>query len=419
MSTQSSATPPKPEIDRARMALALTILATKPPSLSIKTYLHLLRTYTAPSSRRHIDTSAFWHDQATKHAAQVDYLQTKLREAESSLSSASLSSHAHTERDWEALRDEGGEGEGVIELVSALRVLGGAVGPAEVAGAVKAVGGALRGVVSSLAEGRKREVIPLARRRRGGRGGGGGVRKGKRKKSGAGDGKRDVDNFISAVESTLEKMVSALGELRDGLGEDEEDSGRNEYTTIAACAVIETLTGLVNSIYANSQALSSAARTEGPEGEGVLEVKDLRLGICNAVIQTLSFLDSGVTTEASVIEGVMCHLLEGAGRILSANGHESTTVRETSWYLVKILKEILSLNDGSLEESGLGKKKRDDLRRVFMSGVFGAGPGPAGQAEGTGRSGNYMDEFLASPFTKAIWGLMGWSVFSAGGLGCG
>jgi hypothetical protein len=244
------------------------------------------------------------------------------------------------------------------------------------------------------------------------------VRKGKGKKSGAGDGKRNVNDFISAVESTLQKMVFALGELRDGLGEDEGDSGRNEYTTIAACAVIETLAGLVNSIYANSQALSSAVCPAGPSGEGVLEAKDLRLGICNAVTQTLSLLDSGVPTEVSVIEGVTCHLLEGAGRILSANGHESTAVRETSWYLVKILKEILSLN-GSLEESGLGKKKRDDLRRVFMSGLLGAGSGPAGQEEGTGQNGNYMDEFLASPFTKAIWGLMGWSVFSAGGLDCG
>ena len=337
----------------------------------------------------------------------MDYLQAKLREAESSLPSTSSSPHPPIERDWEAFRDEGEEGEGALELVSALRILKNAISPAEVAGAVRAVGGALRGVVSSLVKGRNKEVVPSARRRRGG-----GVQKGKGKKSGCDDGTRDAKDVISAVESTLEKVVFALRELGDGLGDDEgEDSSGKEYATTAACTVIETLTGLVNSIHTNSQALSSAACPAGSSGEGVLETKDLRLGICNAVIQTLSSLDPGVSTEASVIEGVMCHLLEGAGSILLANGCESTAMKETSWYLIKILKEILPLYD-SLVESGLGKKKRDELRGIFMSGVFGTGL--SRQEDGAGQNENCMEEVLASPFTKAIWGLMGWSVFSAG-----
>ncbi|PWW79520.1 hypothetical protein C7212DRAFT_361986 [Tuber magnatum] len=410
MSTlHSTTTPPKPEMDRARVAL--------PPSLSIKDYLHLLRTHTSPSSRRHLDTSAFWHDQATEHAARVDYLQTKLREAESSLSSASFPSQVYTEQDWEAFRDEGGEGEGALELVSALRILKSSVGPVEVAAAVKTVGGALRGVVSSLVKGREKPAPP-ARRRRGGRWGGR-VQKGKGKKSGGGDGKRDESDVISAIESTLEKVVSALQELGDGLGEDEgEDSGRKEYTAAAACAVIETLTGLVNSIYTNSQVLSSAACAARSSGEGVPVAKDLRLGICKAIIQTLSSLDSGMPTEASVMEGVMCHLLEGAGTILSLNGRESRAVKETSWYLVKMLKEILPLYD-NLGQSGLGKRKRDELRRVFMSGVFGTGLGLAGQEGRAGQNEDRMDGVLASPYTKAIWGLMGWSVFSTGELNSG
>ena len=337
----------------------------------------------------------------------MDYLQAKLREAESSLPSTSSSSHEPADRDWEAFRDEGDEGEGVLELVSALRILKSAIRPAEVAGAVRTVGGALRGVVSSLVKGRNKEAVPSARRRRGR-----GVQKGKGKKSAGDDGKRDANDVISAVESTLEKVVFGLRELGDGLGEDEgEDGSGKEYTTIAACAVIETLTGLVNSIHTNSQVLSSTSYPAGLSEEGVLEAKDLRLGICNAVIQTLSSLDPGVPTEASVIEGVMCHLLEGAGSILLANGCESTAMKETSWYLFKILKEILPLYD-SLVESGLGKKQRDELRGVFMSGVFGAGL--ARQEDGPGQSENCMEEVLASPFTKAIWGLMGWSVFSAG-----
>lgn len=337
----------------------------------------------------------------------MDYLQAKLREAESSLPSTSSLSHEPAERDWEAFRDEGGEGEEVLELVSALRILKSAIRPAEVAGAVRAVGGTLRGVVSSLVKGRNKGAVPSTRRRRGG-----GVQKRKGKKSEGDDGKRDAKDVISAVDSTLEKVVSALRELGDGLGEDEGEYGSGkEYATTAACTVIETLAGLINSIYANSQALSPATCPAESSGEGVLESRDLRLGICNAVIQTLSSLDPGLPTEASVIEGVMCHLLEGAGSILLANGHESTAMKETSWYLIKILKEILPLYD-SLEESGLGKKKRDELRGVFMSGMFGTGL--ARQGDEVGQSGDRMEEVLASPFTKAIWGLMGWSVFSAG-----
>ena len=343
----------------------------------------------------------------------MEYLQTKLREAESSLSSAPSSSHAPAERDWEAFRDEAGEGEGVLELVSALRILKSAIRPGEIAGAVGTVGGALRGVVSSLAKGRKKEAVPPSRRRRGGRGGE--VRKGKGNKSGGECGKRDANDVISAVESTLEKVVSSLRVVGDGLGgnEGEDSGGGKEYTTTAACTVIETLTGLVNSIYTNSQALSSAAFPAGSFGEDVMEAKDLRLGICNAVIQTLSSLDPGVPAEAGVIEGVMCHLLEGAGRALLSNGRESTAMKEASWYLIKILKEILPLYD-SLIESGLGKRKRDELRGVFMSGV--SGTGLARQGEGAEQSEDYMEEVLASPFTRAIWGLMGWSVFSAGGF---
>ena len=342
----------------------------------------------------------------------MDYLQTKLREAESSLSSASFSSsHAPTELDWEAFRGDAEEGEGVLELVSALRILKGAIRPAEIAGAVRTVGGALRSVVSSLAKGRNKKAVLPSHRGPGGRGGG--VRKGKGKKGGGDYGKRDTNDVISAVESTLEKVVSALQELGGGQGEDEgEDSGSGkEYTTTAACTVIETLTGLVNSIYTNSQALSSSAFPVGSSGEDAPEAKDLRLGICSIVIQTLSSLDPGVSAEASVIEGVMCHLLEGAGSILLSNGRESTAMKEASWYLIKMLKEILPLYD-SIVESGLGKRKRDELRGVFMSGVSGAGL--ARQGKGTGQSENYMEDVLASPFTKAIWGLMGWSVFSAG-----
>ncbi|RPA95191.1 hypothetical protein L873DRAFT_1329523 [Choiromyces venosus 120613-1] len=403
-------TPPKPEIDRAHIALALTILSSKPPTLSTKAYLHLLRTHTAPSSRRHLDTSAFWHAQATKHAEEVELLQAKLRETESAHSSSAAHASTSLEMDWQAFKDEEGEGEVVFELLSALRILKCAGSPGELAGGVKKVAGALRGVVCSVVKGRRRTSLPAARRKRGGRKG-----KGKGKKSaGDEDGKRDCNDVISAVESTLEKVVAALRELGDDLQEEEgeDERARREYATTAACAVIETSTGLINSIYTNSQTLHSAAPSVGPSGEGVMEVKDLRLGLCNAVIQTLSSLNPEVPTEASVIEGVMCHLLEGAGRVLSANGRESAVVKETSWYLMKMLKEVMPLYD-ALEETGLGKKRREELRGVFISGVLGAELGLAEQAEGMGQSENCVDQALASPFAKAIWGLMGWNVFSA------
>lgn len=253
---------------------------------------------------------------------------------------------------------------------------------------------------------------------------------------------REIAGISQTVERSSSIILAALSKLVDSFQEPGKEDSKaamsNQFIADGICAVVKNFVGILSSLHKNSMVLLSATLSAAPS-TGNLSIKDIRLELTMIIIRQLTSLNSKLDYQRNILEGTLYHILGITGGILlnsfanmSGGGDEAKilklAVEETSWYLLRILEAALPImacslgtGDGKLED-----KARKKLKSMLVKGLFGSKTdGTAMTKEKQKKEERGLWECLEgsrfcgdasiieSPFSRALWDILGLDVFSS------
>ncbi|KAL7268060.1 hypothetical protein RUND412_009328 [Rhizina undulata] len=456
--------------EKTKLGIALVLLKSKPPDLSLSEYISLLRTHTTPGTRptdndSYIEATEFWRERAESEASKAFNLQAKVaeleelnrnllkkgtenaKEADDSKKGNEkegpvakkrkrngngagmpvkngLNKKGQTKQQVIAAAGDEGDLEAIFaplvspkyNLLSSLRLLHYAPTIALLSMAIKKTCKGLLEVVHYSAhedQVRSRTFIRNLQA------------PSKQSREWILQ-EKEIQDLCQAIEKTCTKLFSALSALNKSEGQGD---GSAPFTADAIVDIIDLFKGMLFSIHENTQALLLVYLKPAHK-----VTKDLRVGTMNVLIRTLIKLDLNVKHEGNILEGIIYCLLEILGKLLQPQvtdeaehvlndqkAMEKLALEESSWYLLRILEALSSEyyrctmsvtkepNDLS-ESRDLGKRGRERLKEALLKGVFGGtGSGPAeNNALNSGRTA----VFVESAITRELWDLLGMEIFT-------
>ncbi|KAH8148331.1 uncharacterized protein LAJ45_07432 [Morchella importuna] len=396
----------------ARIALAIKLLQTKPPSLSIREFIDLLRSHTfsgeraldPASEQRHIKACRLWRERSEADADRVHELQAKVNELTEKIVALSKANESVSheaglvKRKGKAvnkrksvsagniakpvenqsgtskiLQDpsqnilpEGGDfvrfsGSAISKLISSLYLLQFAREPHLVPRSIEQTSQALYDVVQDFIDGKLTKAISPAELTYG------------TKES------QEIEDISKIVGKTCDKAISSLGYLIEEGGKTI-NTRNKEFLASGIGSVIQMLVGILSLIYKTTRRLLS----EGLYPTDKPATRDIRLELTTILVRLLKTLSAGKTYQRDILEGLFYRFLEIINGTLSqpdlsyldeANEDmmvQRLAVEETSWYFLRVFQAVLKVKNHTIEpeERKLERQAMERLKFILIDGIF-------------------------------------------------